>query len=133
TEGGGSHAPADDHPPHRVRHVLFLLMCLIALAWRAHPHYDLILAANRDEFHARPAQAAHWWPQTPTLYGGRDLRAGGAWCAASAAGRVAAVTNVRDPAPAAGVRSRGALVHDALLQSRDMQTHADHVAAQQDD
>src|SRR3546814_1834839 len=29
-------------------------MCLIALALDAHPRYSLVLAANRDEYHARP-------------------------------------------------------------------------------
>ena len=85
-------------------------MCLIALAWRAHPRYPLIVVANRDEFHDRPAAPLAEWPDAPGLYGGRDLRAGGAWLALGAGGRLAAVTNVREPQPAAaGLRSRGAL------------------------
>lgn len=85
-------------------------MCLIALAWRAHPRYPLIVVANRDEFHDRPAAPLAEWPDAPGLYGGRDLRAGGAWLALSGGGRLAAVTNVREPQPApAGLRSRGAL------------------------
>ena len=88
-------------------------MCLIALAWRTHPRYELALIANRDEFHARPAAAADRDPAQPDLYGGRDLAQGGSWLLASARGRLAAVTNVRvglagDAAP----RSRGALVRD---------------------
>lgn len=85
-------------------------MCLIALAWRAHPRYPLIVVANRDEFHDRPAAPLAEWPDAPGLYGGRDLRAGGAWLALGAGGRLAAVTNVREPPPpSAGLRSRGAL------------------------
>lgn len=86
-------------------------MCLIALAWCAHPRYRLALIANRDEAHARPTAAAGFDPDCPDLYGGRDLQAGGSWLMASTRGRLAAVTNVR-----AGLsgetakRSRGALV-----------------------
>ena len=86
-------------------------MCLIALAWRAHPRYRLAMIANRDEAHERPAAPAGFDPQDPDLYGGRDLRAGGSWLMASRQGRLAAVTNVR-AGIAEGVmpRSRGALV-----------------------
>jgi uncharacterized protein with NRDE domain len=31
-------------------------MCLLVIAWRIHPRYRLVLAANRDEFHDRPAR-----------------------------------------------------------------------------
>src|SRR5699024_5122083 len=92
-------------------------MCLIVLAWQAHPRYDLIVAANRDEFHERPARAAHWWTDAPMVFGGRDERAGGAWCAVDRDGRFAAVTNVREPLAPGHLRSRGALVHDALVGS----------------
>jgi len=89
-------------------------MCLIALASRLHPRYLLALAANRDEFHARPTAAASLDPADPAVYGGRDLVQGGGWLQVSARGRLAAVTNVRDgrggmaPRP----RSRGWLVRD---------------------
>lgn len=98
-------------------------MCLIALAWRAHPRYSLVLAANRDEFHDRPSAALAEWPDAPGLYGGRDLRAGGSWLALAANGRLAAVTNVREPDLSAGQRSRGALVSQYLC-SRDSATAA---------
>ena len=88
-------------------------MCLIALAWNAHPQWPLVLAANRDEFHARPTAPLGAWPEDSfkgRVIGGRDLREGGGWLALSAAGRLAAVTNVRVPGLTAGARSRGALV-----------------------
>lgn len=85
-------------------------MCLIAIAWRAHPRYSLVLAANRDEFHDRPSVPLAEWPDAPGLYGGRDLRAGGSWLALNDQGRLAAVTNVREPDLGSGRRSRGALV-----------------------
>lgn len=98
-------------------------MCLIALAWRAHPRYPLVLAGNRDEFHDRPSAPLANWPDAPGVHGGRDLRAGGGWLALSAAGRLAAVTNVREPVPGASLRSRGALVTQ-FLTGRDGATDA---------
>ncbi|MBK6727160.1 MAG: NRDE family protein [Xanthomonadales bacterium] len=88
-------------------------MCLIAFALQVHPRYHLVLAANRDEFHARPSAAAQFHDDAPQLFGGRDLQAGGSWLLASAAGRVAAVTNVRNGQPESGLRSRGELVRRA--------------------
>jgi uncharacterized protein with NRDE domain len=86
-------------------------MCLIALSLGQHPDFPLILAANRDEFHARPTKEAHWWPDNPDIVGGRDLQAGGTWLALHRSGRFATVTNFRDAqAPKAGHRSRGRLV-----------------------
>ena len=84
-------------------------MCLIALAWRAHPRYPLVLVANRDEFLDRPAAPAHWWSEPPQLLAGRDLEAGGTWLAVGATARFAAVTNYREGQPVAGDRSRGEL------------------------
>lgn len=86
-------------------------MCLIALSVGQHPDYPLILAANRDEFHARPTQEAHWWPDQPDVVAGRDLQAGGTWLGLHRSGRFATVTNFRDAQPVeAGHRSRGHLV-----------------------
>ncbi|MDV6317531.1 NRDE family protein [Chromohalobacter sp. HP20-39] len=91
-------------------------MCLIVFDWRPGSDTPLRLAANRDEIHARPTQALAPWPDAPTLVGGRDLRAGGTWLAASQKGRLAAVTNVRDAHAAAPTSppSRGALPYQAL-------------------
>jgi uncharacterized protein with NRDE domain len=86
-------------------------MCLIAFALHAHPSYRLVLAANRDEFHARPTAAADFHEDDTDVYGGRDLRAGGSWLSVSRRGRVVAVTNVRAGVPESGRRSRGDLVH----------------------
>jgi uncharacterized protein with NRDE domain len=86
-------------------------MCLLVFAVRAHPRLPLIVAGNRDEFHARPTQAAHWWPDKPDIVGGRDLQAGGTWLAVTRDGRFAAVTNHRDAhRESAGLRSRGHLI-----------------------
>ncbi|XKH59334.1 NRDE family protein [Halomonas sediminis] len=91
-------------------------MCLIAFAWQPDSPLPLRLIANRDEFHARPAAALSSWPDAPHIVGGRDLEAGGTWLAVNRQGRVAALTNVRDPLMATPLAapSRGALVRQAL-------------------
>ncbi|MDH3629847.1 MAG: NRDE family protein [Gammaproteobacteria bacterium] len=89
-------------------------MCLILFAWRQHPDYPLILIANRDEYYARPTRDAHWWEETP-VFAGRDLEAGGTWLGVNSRGRLAAVTNVREPgAMKPGKKSRGALTQNFL-------------------
>ena len=86
-------------------------MCLLVFALRKHPRLPLIVAGNRDEFHARPTKAAHWWPDKRDIVGGRDLQAGGTWLAVHRDGRFAAVTNYRDAhRERAGLRSRGHLI-----------------------
>ena len=91
-------------------------MCLVAVAWRAHPRWRLAVIANRDEFHGRPAAPAGHDPERADVFGGRDLGArdassGGSWLLVSTQGRFAAVTNVRAGMQAdAAPRSRGALV-----------------------
>ncbi|MCW4148492.1 MULTISPECIES: NRDE family protein [Halomonadaceae] len=91
-------------------------MCLIAFRWHPESATPLQLIGNRDEFHARPTAPLATWQDAPCLVGGRDLEAGGSWLAASHQGRVAAITNVRDPALASapGAPSRGHLVKQAL-------------------
>lgn len=89
-------------------------MCILALAWQAHPRWQLVVAANRDEYHNRAAAPMARWPNSDVI-AGRDLQAGGAWLGVSEKGRFAAVTNLRgfgtlDPAPA----SRGSLVADLV-------------------
>lgn len=89
-------------------------MCLIAWNWQPGTAQPLLLLANRDEFYARPSQAMHWWDGGEVL-AGRDLAGGGTWLGVTRSGRVAALTNYRDPinfqpdAP-----SRGALVANFL-------------------
>lgn len=93
-------------------------MCLLALSWQQHRNYPMLLAANRDEFHARPTQPAGYWSDYPDLIGGRDLQAGGSWMLASRNGQWAALTNVRDGRRIgeSGQASRGELVLRAMQQ-----------------
>ncbi|MFT4046024.1 MAG: NRDE family protein [Solimonas sp.] len=100
-------------------------MCLIALALDAHPCYSLVLAANRDEFHARPTAPASWWDDAPQIFGGRDLQQRGSWLALARDGRWAAITNVRRmvlPDPSAP--SRGALIAAYLRGRSDAASYA---------
>ncbi|HSG90978.1 MAG TPA: NRDE family protein [Pseudomonadales bacterium] len=94
-------------------------MCLILFAQGMHPDWPLILAANRDEFHARSTAPASFWTDHPQVLAGRDLQAGGTWMGITRGGRFAAVTNFAevppDPLPP---RSRGDLVADFLTGSR---------------
>lgn len=90
-------------------------MCLILLGWQAHLDYPLVVAANRDEFYARPTAPAGPWAEAPRLIAGRDLEAGGTWLGITETGRFAAVTNVREPGVPAGRLSRGQLTRDFLL------------------
>ncbi|MBI1906725.1 MAG: NRDE family protein [Rhodocyclales bacterium] len=106
-------------------------MCLIVVAWQSHPDYPLIVAANRDEFLARPSAPAHWWTDEPELLAGRDLEAGGTWMGVSRSGRFAALTNYRDPTRhVPGAPSRGALVRDCLKASSTPLTTLERIAAQ---
>jgi uncharacterized protein with NRDE domain len=76
----------------------------------------LVFLANRDEFYDRPSEPAAFWDDAPHVLAGRDLRAGGTWFGVTKTGRIAAVTNYRDPASLnARAPSRGELVKNFLL------------------
>lgn len=75
-------------------------MCLVALAIDHSRRFPLVIAANRDEFFKRPTARLAWWTPEgggPAILSGRDLDAGGTWLGLTAEGRLALVTNVRDP------------------------------------
>lgn len=108
-----------------------VVMCLILFAYRVHPEYRLLLAANRDEFYSRPTEPARFWSDAPDLLAGRDLERGGAWCGVTRRGRIAMVTNVRDVAEKiTGGRSRGELVRQFLLGKDDPLTYLGQVQRQ---
>lgn len=79
-------------------------MCLITLNWQPGQVVPLLVAANRDEFYARPALGLHHWPGLGIL-AGQDLQASGTWlglgrCEGVGDGakhiRMAALTNYRE-------------------------------------
>lgn len=100
-------------------------MCLILVAWRRHEGFPLVVAANRDEYHARAADAAAFWRDCPGILAGRDLQAKGTWLGVSRGGRFAAVTNYRGGHDPNAAESRGALVSRFLVGA---QTAAAYVA-----
>ena len=90
-------------------------MCLIFIAINQHPDYPLIVAGNRDEFYQRPTEKLAYWKEDPDVLAGRDVIAGGTWLGVTRSGRLAAVTNYRDPAQVnQKAPSRGLLVRDYL-------------------
>jgi len=93
-------------------------MCLVLFSYQPDSDFPLIVAANRDEFYARPAQSAHFWSDASQVFAGRDLSAGGSWLGVTNSGRFATVTNFAEetggPEPPL---SRGALVGDFLMGS----------------
>jgi uncharacterized protein with NRDE domain len=90
-------------------------MCLILFAYRVHPRHELLLAANRDEYYSRPTAPMQFWDHNPQILAGRDLQGHGSWLGVTPQGRLAAVTNYRDPARLrATALSRGLLVRDYL-------------------
>lgn len=104
-------------------------MCLIAFAWRAHPHWRLVLVGNRDEFHARPTAPLAAWDEAPQLLAGRDLEAGGTWAGVAAPGRASVITNVRDMDADHSGLSRGLLVADYLGSTISAEAHATELMA----
>ena len=108
-------------------------MCLVVAAIGVSARHELLFAANRDERHARASEAAHWWPDVPGVFGGRDLVARGTWLAVDRSGRLGAVTNFRDGSAPAAPRSRGALVADYLRGTQPLAAFAAAVDERRDE
>jgi uncharacterized protein with NRDE domain len=100
-------------------------VCTLAVFTRALPGLPLVVAANRDEFYARPAESPRVLSSDPLVVGGRDLVAGGSWLATSAKGLVVGILNRRTGEPPDSTRaSRGALCV-ALARLDSVQAAAD--------
>ncbi|MFA6223519.1 MAG: NRDE family protein [Desulfomonilaceae bacterium] len=94
-------------------------MCLVLLSFKNHPRYRLVLAGNRDEFYDRPTAPADFWEDDPNVVAGRDLKEGGTWMGVTRTGRIAVLTNFRDPShKKSHAPSRGHVVSD-FLKSRE--------------
>jgi uncharacterized protein with NRDE domain len=103
-------------------------MCLILIAYGAHPDFPLVIAANRDEYYQRPTARAAYWPDHSHVLAGRDLECMGTWLGVTRAGRFAALTNFRDPRERkAEAPSRGHLVSDFLLSEQDPRAYLDSI------
>lgn len=94
-------------------------MCILFTAYRTHPDYPLIVAANRDEMYARPTKEAHFWEDEPNILAGRDLEQLGTWLGITKTGRFAALTNYRNPnEKREGKQSRGHIVRNFLTSDK---------------
>ncbi|MDY6823369.1 MAG: NRDE family protein [Thermodesulfobacteriota bacterium] len=108
-------------------------MCIVFIAYRYHPGYPLIIAANRDEFYDRPTDPLDFWADHPDVAAGIDRQAGGTWLGMTRRGRFAAITNYRDPRfvdPAAP--SRGCLVRAYLVSDQSPAVYLADLAEQAD-
>ena len=104
-------------------------MCLILLSFKMHSRYPLILAANRDEFYERPSAPVSFWSDAPDVLAGRDLVGRGTWFGITRNGRIAALTNYRDPASHKhDAPSRGWLVRDFLSWQGEPEAYLEDVA-----
>jgi uncharacterized protein with NRDE domain len=94
-------------------------MCTLAIYVDQFAGHPLVVAANRDEFLARPASAPLLLRDGPRIVGGRDLLAGGTWLGISEHGLLAGLLNRRTAAaPVASKRSRGLLLMEVLASDR---------------
>lgn len=101
-------------------------MCLILFAWNSHPDYSLVVAANRDEFYARPTHPISYWKDVPHILGSRDaadvLGIPGTALGLSLEGKFAAITNIRAPSEKnPEMRTRGELTAKFLTQPHNIQ------------
>ncbi|MDO6568035.1 NRDE family protein [Alteromonas sp. 1_MG-2023] len=91
-------------------------MCILFIAVEQSQKFPLVIAANRDEFHARPTAKSGFWDNHPHLVAGRDLQAYGTWMGVTRNEKVAALTNIRAPETIkTDAISRGELVADWLI------------------
>jgi uncharacterized protein with NRDE domain len=108
-------------------------MCLILFAYKVHPKYKLMVAANRDEFYQRPTAPIHFWEDDPEILAGRDLEKMGTWMGVTKSGRFAALTNYRNPKEVTeGKRSRGELVANALQFKGDIREYMESLGRNND-
>ena len=91
-------------------------MCIALVAVSYVKEYPLILLSNRDEFFSRPTSVVHFWKDSPQVLGGRDELQGGTWLGITKKGKIALVTNVRDPSIPPNKKSRGEMVRTFLQQ-----------------
>jgi uncharacterized protein with NRDE domain len=108
-------------------------MCLILFAWKVHKDFPFVVAANRDEWHRRPAAAATWWPSHPGILAGQDLEARGTWFGVTRAGKFAAITNFREPlqrksSALVNANSRGQLAVDYLSGQKSPRKYLEELA-----
>jgi uncharacterized protein with NRDE domain len=96
-------------------------MCTLALYLRQFEDYPLVVAANRDEHFSRPSAPPELLANDPSIFGGKDLVAGGTWLGVNEYGVVAGIVNrrIQTTAHSDTARSRGMLCLD-MLRGKDV-------------
>ncbi|KAM0946960.1 putative transport and Golgi organization protein [Dioscorea sansibarensis] len=108
-------------------------MCIAVWAWRSHDEYELLLLLNRDEYHERPTEAVSWWGDgEKRILGGRDRVAGGTWLCCSKDGRLAFLTNFREPGVCPNLKSRGDLPVRFLESTKSPLEFSEEIAKEAD-
>jgi len=103
-------------------------MCLILFSYDTHPFYRMILAANRDEYYDRPTAPVAFLDDAPDVLGGLDLKHNGMWLGITRTGRLAAITNYRDPGlDISNAPSRGFLVKEFLFGKESPQSYLEQI------
>ncbi len=112
-------------------------MCTLALYFQEFEDYPLVIAANRDEFFARPSEPPRILATKPVVLAGIDLLAGGTWLGVNEHGLVAGILNRRSETKRrqTAIRSRGLLCLDMLSagdpeQARSLLDKADGLSYQ---
>ena len=104
----------------------FSNMCLVAIAWKAHPDFPLLISANRDEVFHRPTSPLHRWDSG--IFAGKDLQGGGTWIGFHPDGKWALLTNYRDFTQKRNPKiSRGKLVLDFLESDLTPENYLDKI------
>ena len=105
-------------------------MCLILFSYQMHPFYQLVFAANRDEFYNRPTAPLSFQDEARQILSGRDLKHNGTWLGLTKTGRLAAITNFRDPSSIIeNAPSRGHLVSDFLISEESSKAYLEMIKA----
>ncbi len=105
-------------------------MCIILFGLKVHPRYPIVVAANRDEFYDRPSAPAAFWEDHPQLLAGRDLKDGGTWLGTTRRGRLAFLTNSRNPNSfMVSAPSRGKIALNYLVDAQSPQDYLHNLAA----
>jgi uncharacterized protein with NRDE domain len=108
-------------------------MCLMLIAYNYHPEYPLVLASNRDEFYGRPTEPLSFRGPQQEMLCGLDLQEGGTWLAAGSSGRIAALTNVREPDRLNGsALSRGLVVSQCVQSTQPLPEYLNDIMQQAD-
>ncbi|EAY95180.1 hypothetical protein EE612_024944 [Oryza sativa] len=100
------------------------------------PYNSHLLTRARRDFLSRPTQPAGWWAagkaEVKLILGGRDELGGGTWLGCTRDGKLAFLTNVREPGTLVGAKSRGELPVRFLQGNQCPLEYAEEIAKEAD-